>query len=278
MKYLARAVRTRYWRPGSDCREIVVRRVGRHLKDGDIVVVSEKAISVAQNRLVDEDGIRPGVLAKIIARFWMRKVWGYILGPLCRLRRVNLQRMRSYPLEEGSAHKQLTLEYAGLHQSLRNFSEGGIDVSNVPYAYACLPLEDPGETAEEILWAISKVVERRVGVMIVDSDKTYSFGSFHVTPRPKPLRGIICLGLPGYILGRLLKWLPRSTPLAIAGMSLSPEEALRVAAVANRARGHGAGRTVWDMAERFGVGLVEVTWEDLDGIVHSPIVVVRRCS
>jgi F420-0:gamma-glutamyl ligase-like protein len=136
-------------------------------------------------------------------------------------------------------------------------------------------LNDPERIANEILQAIGRKSGKKVAVMIVDSDKTYSFKGLHITPRPRPIKGIKCLGLLAYIIGRALKWKPRSTPLAIAGCNMSVEEALRIAAIANKARGHGAGRTAWDMAERFNVGLGEVTWEMLEKVKHHPIVVVR---
>jgi F420-0:gamma-glutamyl ligase-like protein len=53
------------------------------------------------------------------------------------------------------------------------------------------------------------------------------------------------------------------------------EQALKIAEAANRARGHGAGKTVWAMAERFGVGLDCVSWEMLETVKHKPIVIVR---
>jgi F420-0:gamma-glutamyl ligase-like protein len=53
-------------------------------------------------------------------------------------------------------------------------------------------------------------------------------------------------------------------------------EALAVADAADRARGYGAGRTVWDMSKRFGVDFTEVTWEMLDRVQHYPIVLVRK--
>jgi F420-0:gamma-glutamyl ligase-like protein len=74
----------------------------------------------------------------------------------------------------------------------------------------------------------------------------------------------------------MLKLEKRATPLAVAGCSMSAEAALRVAEAANRARGFGAGRTVWDMAEMFKVSLADVSWEMLDTARHKPIVIVRK--
>ena len=90
------------------------------------------------------------------------------------------------------------------------------------------------------------------------------------------MKGIIPLGVLAFIIGRLFKWRTRSTPLACSDPKISLEKALGMAAVANLARGYGAGRTVWDMAERFGVAPSETTWEDMDRVVHRPIVIVRE--
>jgi F420-0:gamma-glutamyl ligase-like protein len=67
----------------------------------------------------------------------------------------------------------------------------------------------------------------------------------------------------------------RATPLAVAGGEMSAEQALEIAEVADRSRGFGAGRTVWEMAERFGVDLTAVSWEMLETVRHKPIVILR---
>ena len=64
--------------------------------------------------------------------------------------------------------------------------------------------------------------------------------------------------------------------MAISGVDLSLEELLELAAAADRVRGHGAGRNVWEMANRFGVSLIGVTWEMLEKIPHYPLSVARR--
>lgn len=277
-RYVTIVVPTTYWRPGHDYCTTICRLLLDELQDGDIVVLSEKAISVAEGRLIDEAKIRPKTTAKILCRFWMRFFWGYILAPICRLSKVGISRLRSYPVREGSAHKQLALSHGGFLQALRHGSEGGIDVSNLPYSYASLPLKNPKRISEKILQAIRKVNPVDIAVLIVDSDKTYTWRTVHISPRPSTLRGILYLNILAYLVGRVLRLRPRSTPIALTGKSLSTEEALRAAAVANRARGSGSGRTAWDMAERFGVSLTDVSWELLESIKHRPVVIVRKAS
>jgi len=275
---IAKPIRTKYWRPGDDFLKIIADSIASSCENGDTVVISEKAISVAMGRVVDESGANPSLMAKVLARVWMRLVWGYILGPLCRMRPKTLRRLRSYPIPEGEAHKEIVLRYAGFGQSLLHYSEGGIDVTNLPYALAALPLPNPEEVGGILLKAVKKACGKEATLMITDTDKTYSRNSTHLTPRPRAITGIRSVGLLALVVGRLLRWTARATPLAVCGHSLTVEDALAVANVADRARGFGAGRTVWDMASRFHVGLMDVTWEMLDRVEHYPIVMVREAE
>jgi len=278
LKIVSRAIRTKYWKPGDDYRKIILNSTSGELQSGDIVAVSEKALAVAQGRLVDESKARPGTLAHILTFFWMRVVWGRLLGRLSRMKKANIARLKAYPLLEGAKHKQVCLEEAGFLQSLRPLSEGGIDTTNLPYSLVSLPLESPKRLAEEIRGIIASELDKAVAVVIVDSDKTYSCRGVHFASRATDVQGIVELGFFAYLIGRAFRWKARSTPLAWAGSEVSPGYALRVAGLANKARGHGAGRTAWEMAARFGVGLTEVDWQMLERVEHKPIVILRPRS
>jgi len=274
--YKRLAVRTQYWRPGEDYLKQIAKSIEKEVMDGDFVAVSEKAISTALGDVVDEGAVRPSWTARFLAKYWMRWVWGYILGRLCHLREKTIQHLRAYPMEEGAAHKQVALEHAGLLQALMMGSEGGIDGSNLPYSYVSLPLKNAQQTAQRIREHISSVLGKKVVVMIVDTDKTYSFRTFHFTPRPKPIKGIRSFGgFLAYAIGRLFKIKRRATPIAVAGSEIPVEEALKIAEIVNRAQGFGAGRTIWDTAETFRVFVTSVTWEMLDRVKHKAIVIVR---
>jgi F420-0:gamma-glutamyl ligase-like protein len=275
--YRALAVTTDFWRPGESYLDKVTDALVARVGDHDFVIISEKALSTSMGRIVDESNIVPGLNARIISQFWMRIVWGCFLGVLCRFGPRLLQRLRQYPLAPGSRHKQVALGYAGLLQSLLFGSEGGIDGSNLPYSYVSLPLVNACEIAQKVRHQILKALGKHVCVIIVDTDKTYSFRNFHFTSRPKPLRGIhSSAGVVGYIVGRSFGFRRRSTPLAVAGCKLQAEEALRLANTADRVRGPGSGATVWDMAARFNVPVTAVTWEMLSEISHKPIVILRQ--
>jgi F420-0:gamma-glutamyl ligase-like protein len=274
--YKVLAVTTKYWRPKENYLQEIVKDVEGKIADGDFVVVSEKAISTALNNILDENNVKPNWNAKLISKYWMRIVWGYFLGPLCHFHGRLLHYLRQYPLEMRSRHKQVALRHAGLLQALMFGSEGGIDGSNLAYSYVSLPLNDAIGIAQEIRKQIWLRLRKKVSVMIVDTDKTYSFKNFHFTPRPKPIKGIHSFGgFIAYVIGRMFKLKKRATPIAVVGCEISVEKALEIAEIANNSRGFGAGRTVWDMAEKFKVGLNEVSWEMLETVKHKPIVIVR---
>lgn len=246
------------------------------IQDGDIVTVSEKAISTAKGLVIDESKFRAGRLARFLASFWMRRLWGGPLGYLTKLREKNLNRLRSYPESEGSVHKQVCLLKVGLLQSLRHYSEGGIDASNLPYALVSLPLKDAESCAVEIKEALSRV-GKSVSVLIVDGDTTFSWRNLHVSPRHVQTKGLIHIGgFLTFVIGRAFSFKSRSTPISLSGRSMNPDWALTLANVAHRVRGHGAGMTVWDMKEKLGVGFTSVTWDMLEEIDHYPIVILRE--
>jgi F420-0:gamma-glutamyl ligase-like protein len=276
-KYYALAIATKYWKPGENYVNGVIDALEKRVGDGDFVVVSEKALSTALNNIIDESHISPGFSAKLIYRLWMRIVWGYFLGELCHFGKRLIRRLREYPLETGSRHKQVALQQAGLLQALMWGSEGGIDGSNLPFSYVSLPLSNPYERAEEIHQQIWRKLKKKVYVIIVDTDKTYSFRNFHFTPRPKPMKGIYSFGgVAAYIIGRTFKLRKRPTPLAVAGGKLQAWEALKIANIADRARGPGSGATVWDMAARFEVAVTGISWDMLSKMKHKPIVIIRK--
>jgi len=277
-KYKVKAVNMKYWRPGENYLEEMIKSVEGKITDGDFVIISEKAISTASSNIVDENGVKPSLSARLIAKYWMRIVWGYFLGPLCHFRKL-LRRLCEYPLEEGSRHKQVAIQCTSVLQALMFGSEGGIDGSNLAYAYVSLPLRDADVIAERIRRQIRLRLGRKVFVMIVDTDKTYSFRNFHFTPRPNPVEGIHSFGgFITHVIGRMFNLRKRATPLAVAGCEIPADDALDIANVANRAMGFGAGRTVWDMAEYFKVELTDVSWEMLETAKHKPIVIVRRAE
>lgn len=276
-KYKAIAIEVQYWKPKVDYTQDIIKSIMNIIVDGDIVTLSEKAISTAIGNVVDEKNIKPSMLAGCIAKYWMRIVWPYILGPICHLRRKTITYLKAYPIKAGGFHKQLALEQGGILQALMQGSEGGIDGSNLPYSYVSLPLENAQNIANDLQKKIEIDLGKHVTVAIVDTDKTYSLKNFHFTPRPKVMKGINSFGgVFAYLIGRTLRLKKRATPIAISGPQMSVEDALEIARIANRTRRAGAGKTVWDMAATFNVELTNVSWKMLRGVKHHPIVIIRH--
>jgi F420-0:gamma-glutamyl ligase-like protein len=274
-EYKVLKLKSPYWKPGFDYERFLISKIKHVVKNGDIVVLSEKAISTALGNLVDEAKVKPSLTSKFLAGFWMRKIWGYLLGPLCRLKPETIRNIRNYPIEEGSKHKETALRVSGLLQALRPFSEGCLDVVNLPYSYATLPLENARELAERIRRALLKY-GKKISVVISDSDKTFSLGPIHLCSRPRCVKGLIYLGPLAYIIGASLGLKARATPVAAAGWTYSIEDLLDVCEIADRARGYGAGRNMWEVAVKFGTGFTSITWNMLEKIPHYPVVILRR--
>lgn len=276
-RYSALAVATSYWKPNEDYLERIIEALNDRVQNGDFIVISEKALAIATGRIIDESNVKPSRNATLLANFWMRLFWGYCLGFLCNFGQRLLKRLREYPLESGSRHKQVALEQAGLLQALMFGSEGGIDGSNLAYSYVSLPLSNADEFGQKISKHIFTTLGKRACVIIADTDKTYKFRNFYFTARPKPLKGIRSFGgIFVYVLGRMFRLKRSSTPLAVSGCLLSAAKALEITNIADRARGPGSGATVWDMAARFHVEVDDVSWEMLGTVIHKPLVIVRK--
>jgi F420-0:gamma-glutamyl ligase-like protein len=276
MKIKTLTFRCRYWRPGTNYTSCIVLRVKNHIRDGDILAVSEKAISTASGNIVDEAAIKPGRLAWFLSTFWTRRMWGGPVGQILGLREQTLENLRNYPPYEGAAHKQLTLSKAGFLQSLRHYSEGGIDASNLPYTYVSLPLKNAERIASSIREEIFKETGVSATVMVVDGDTTYSKGNLHLAPRKTETPGLIHFGgFTTFIIGRALGFKARQTPIAVSGEEINPDKALWYAKLFHKQCGGGAGRTAWSMSQNMDTSLTGVTWEMLESVDHYPIAIIR---
>lgn len=277
MTYKVLKVKMNLWYPGTDFINEVVKALSGRIVDNDIITVSEKAISTALGYIIDESRIKPTCFSKFLAKVWMRIIWGYILGILCRLKRENLARLRSYPLDYGAKHKEVAFRVSGLLQALRHYSEGGIDVSNLPYALAALPLRNANRIAEIIHRAIKEKLGVNVGVIIVDGDVTFSWRNLHLAPRHVDIKGLKHFGgFITFIIGRVFKLRERATPIGIYNVNLDINEILHISGSSHKLRRRGV--TIWDTAAQFNVNLTSITWEMLEKLEHYPIVVFRRCT
>lgn len=274
----AKPVKFNYWKPGTNVIQHLCSKLEGIIKDGDIIVLSEKALATALGLIIDESKIKPSFLTKIFVFITMRIVWGHLLGVITKLKRETLEWMRKYPISEGAAHKQVALVLGGILQVLKPSSEAGIDTSNLPYTYASLPLNNCSLVIS-LRNALLKCLKSDIALMIVDSDRTYFSPKLNLalSSRKTCIKELKNLGVLSYIAGRSFRkyFKPRATPVAYAGPNIPLPILLEIAELADRVRGVGAGRTVFEMARRFGTTLNGVTWNMLCSINHYPVVIVR---
>ncbi len=62
-------VRTHILTPRDNLAEVVRRYAGPLLGPGSVVAISESAVAIVQNRYLNPDDVRPGLLARLVARF-----------------------------------------------------------------------------------------------------------------------------------------------------------------------------------------------------------------
>ncbi|MBS7619903.1 coenzyme F420-0:L-glutamate ligase [Candidatus Bathyarchaeota archaeon] len=276
LKIKAIKIITGYWKPGTDYLSEIASKVAPLVQDGDIVTVSEKAIVTSKGLIIDESRVQPSSLAKFLSKYWMRLAWGTPIGYLTRLKPRTRARLRNYPIEAGALHKQTVLRRVGFLQSLRHYSEGGIDASNLPFFYVSLPLPNPEFEAEKIRQVLEKSLNKKLTVMIVDGDTTYSWRNLHLAPRRVNVPGLIHFGgFLTFVIGRMLNLKPRSTPIGLSRNLYNPDWCLTLAEIAHRVRGDGAGRTVWDMEETFRSPSESITWEMMERVEHAAVVLLR---
>ncbi len=279
--YIAIPLRSEIWRPKTDFKNKIVEMVRGVALDEDYVVISEKALSVALGLIYDESTIKSDPYSKVVTYLSTRLLWGSLLGRVCRLSPETLRLLRNYPLVDGARHKKLALRVGGLLQALKPTSEAGIDTTNLPGYLASLPLEKPFEIAREIREHVAKRLKVDVRIVIADSDKCYRFKPVPrliLTSRKTEIPSSVNLGPISFLVARALDrfFSPYATPLGFSPRDLDLDELLIVSELADRARGPGAGRTIFEVEKKLGLKATEITWEALDSLPHYPVVVVKK--
>ena len=152
--------------------DIIIDNAAYLLEDGDFLVISETPISVSQGRLIDESEFEPSILSILLADVWSKYLWGYLLGPIFRIKPRTIKNLRKLPLE-ARTHKKVILEYYGIKHALKPASEAGVDLSNVPGSMVSLLPDDPTLVSQDISAKIRLNHGKNVTVMIIDTDASY---------------------------------------------------------------------------------------------------------
>ena len=248
------------------------------LEDEDYLVIAETPISVSQGRLVDEAKYTPGLSSKFLAGIWSKYIWGYLLGPILKIKKRTIKNLRRLP-PETAAHKQVVLELYGWKHALKPASEAGIDLSNSPGTFVSLLPKNPQKVAEEIANMIKDKINKDVNVMIIDTDATYKRGNKYFTGLPTAIEGIESnKGVWGYTLGQISENMG-STPLG-SSKKLSVEYSLKIANIAEDYQKslETAMETIHSAKKVLSTDSAEdsISVETLNKITHTPAVIIRK--
>lgn len=269
--YYVIPIETGYIKPNGSLNPII-EPATKLMKDGDYLVIAETPISVSQGRLIDEAKYKPSLKAKFLAVIWSKYIWGYILGPLLKIKKRTIKNLRKLP-KETSAHKEVVLQLYGWKHALKPASEAGIDLSNAPGTSVSLLPENP----EEVAKSLKNKINKDITVMIIDTDATYMKNGHYFTGLPIAIDGIEAnKGVIGYVKGQLSKNMG-STPLGCS-KKISVEEGLKMANIAEEYQKSldTAMPTIHSVKSVLNVDGGVVTVEDLDSITHTPAVILRK--
>ena len=269
--YYVIPIETGYIKPNGSLNPII-EPATKLMKDGDYLVIAETPISVSQGRLIDEAKYKPSLKAKFLAVIWSKYIWGYILGPLLKIKKRTIKNLRKLP-KETSAHKEVVLQLYGWKHALKPASEAGIDLSNTPGTSVSLLPENP----EEVAKSLKNKINKDITVMIIDTDATYMKNGHYFTGLPIAIDGIEAnKGVIGYVKGQLSENMG-STPLGCS-RKISVEEGLKMANIAEEYQKSldTAMPTIHSVKSVLNVDGGVVTVEDLDSITHTPAVILRK--
>ena len=266
-----------YWFPGTDYVASIIHKYHEHMRNGDFLVISEKAIATARGyiydeRLVDVDTLLE-VLTKLTNWFWSRICHRFFS-------RDTIKLLTNTPIDYIARHKKLALRYGGIVHFFKPLSEAGIDATNLPYTYVSLPLSRARREAEYVMRYIYRKIGKILNVMIIDTDKTFrpkKLRGIAFSTRPASVKGEIDLGALAYFLGKYVKkkFVETPTLVAYSGVWIGLPLLLKIAKIADRAMGSGLGANIFEMASRLGRSIVRVGWKDMLKLKHYPAVLAR---
>lgn len=246
------------------------------MEENDYLVIAETPVAISQGRLVDEMGYEPGISAKFSAIIWSKYIWGYILGPLLRIKKRTIKNLRRLP-PESKRHKEVVLKLYGWKYALKPASEAGIDLSNVPGTYVSLLPENPQKVAIEIAGKIKSETGISGKVLIIDTDATYKRKDKYFTGLPTAIDGISSdNGFFAYVLGQL-STNAGSTPLG-SSWNGDVEECIKIANIAEDYQKMLSKNieTIHSVKTVLGSNLDDVSIENLNSITHTPAVIIRE--
>ncbi|MCC7553302.1 MAG: coenzyme F420-0:L-glutamate ligase [Methanobacteriaceae archaeon] len=269
--YLIIPIETKYISPNESLNPILD-KAKYLIKDGDFFVIAETPIAISQGRLINESKYKPSFKSWFLAIVWSKYFWGYILGPLIKIKKRTIKNLRKLP-KESIIHKEVVLKLYGWKHALKPASEAGIDLSNAPGNYVSLLPNDPQKVAIEI----KNYLNKNIKVLIVDTDATYKRKNKYFTGLPIAIDGIDSdKGFLAYFLGQFCENIG-STPLA-SSCKINVEDALKIANISEDYQKTLASTmsTIHDAKKILGLEGSKITLDHLNSIIHTPAVIIRK--
>jgi len=177
LAHLRLPVRTRNVWPGDELDGVVeegLRNCGLPLRAGDVLVVAEKIVAVAQGRVVPVEEVRVSPLARLLSRYTFRTPSGISLGMPesfeLAIREVGLARILV-----GAVGAALTrpLGIRGVFYRIAGWQVAAIDSPDadaLPPSNTCIKLapRDPGGVSLRLAEQLTRLAGARVEVAVVD--------------------------------------------------------------------------------------------------------------
>lgn len=274
-KYVIIPIETKYIEPNESLKPIFNKALDI-FETNDYLVIAETPIAISQGRVVDEMDYEPSIKAKVLAIMWSKYLWGYILGPILKIKKRTIKNLRTLP-EESKRHKEVVLQLYGWKHALKPASEAGIDLSNAPGTLVSLLPKNPKKVAKKISKYIKNKVGKNVNVLIIDTDATYKLRNKYFTGLPEAIEPIISnKGVLAYILGQLSKNMG-STPLG-SSKNMSVEKALEIANIAEDYQKSLKTNmeTIYSMKSVLKTNEKDISIKSLNSIVHTPAIIIRE--
>lgn len=256
----------------NDSLDPIILKANKIMNDEDFLVIAETPIAISQGRIIDESRYKSSLKSKFLAIIWSKYIWGYLLGPLLKIKKRTIKNLRKLP-KESIIHKEVVLQLYGWKHALKPASEAGIDLTNAPGHYVSLLPENP----EKIAIEIEKKIKKNITVMIIDTDATYKFKNKYFTGLPIAIDGIESnKGVFGYFLGQLFENVG-STPLGIS-KKMEVKDALKIANIAENYQKSLSNymNTIHATKKVLGSEMNNISIDDLNSIKHTPAVIIRK--
>lgn len=168
--YLRHAIKTRFINPSDDYLEVIKQYVSDIYEKGDIISISEKIISLCQNRIIKRENIKIGFWAKFLSKFASHPSTGIGVGEPIKMQ---------YAIDTVGLFKVI---YASLASGITKFfgKKGvfyeivGQEVSGLDgfYNHVWNEYENIGIMLPENPMAVCNEIKNKLGIssMIVDSN------------------------------------------------------------------------------------------------------------